>query len=110
MGTLNSDKLLARKKKGKGFPLGGVEGKGLLLRTVRERAHQRARNRVRERERNRALWVCRARKSFPLLSSRTTRGSSKGPKRKQLYAVETQTGPQAAVQKIPGGPSELLDW
>ena len=59
MGTLNSDKLLARKKKGKGFPLGGVEGKGLLLRTVRERerAHQRARNRVKEREKQSSVGL-----------------------------------------------------
>ena len=57
MGTLNSEKLLARKKKGKGFPLGGVEGKGLLLRTVRERAHQRARNRVKEREKQSSVGL-----------------------------------------------------
>lgn len=76
---------------------------------MREKALQRARNRVRERERQGSMGL-QSRKSSPLLSRRMTRGSSQGPERKQLSAVERQTGPQATLQKIPGGPSELLGW
>lgn len=53
-----------------------------------------------ERDRDRILWVYRAQKSFALLASRTTEISSKATERKELCAVERQTGPQAALQKI----------